>query len=82
MAWTYEDFEQQTTDAAKLSRLHLHIAEVREKYGGKQSVSGGGMSLSVDTGYLSGLEARRAELETRVRRFNGRTPLSFAHTQR
>ena len=82
MAWVYADFEQQTTDAAKLSRLHLHIAEVREKYGGKQSVSGGGMSLSVDTGYIAQLETRRSELESRVRRFNGRTPVSLSHTQR
>lgn len=82
MAWTYADFEQQTTDAAKLSRLNLHIAEVRNKYGGKQSASGGGMSLSIDTGYLSGLEARRSELESRVRRFSGRSPVSYSDTQR
>jgi hypothetical protein len=82
MAWSYADFEGQTTDQAKLDRLVLHLAEVRQKYGGKQSVSGGGMSLSVDTGYLSGLEARRMELEDRVRRFATRSPLSYSHTQR
>lgn len=82
MAWSYADFEGQTTDQAKLDRLILHLAEVRNKYGGKQSVSGGGMALSVDTQYLANLEARRVELEDRVRRFTNRSPLSLAHTKR
>lgn len=82
MAWSYADFEGQSSDQAKLDRLILHLAEVRNKYGGKQSVAGGGMSLAVDTNYMLRLETRRAELEDRVRRFTNRSPLSLAHTKR
>lgn len=82
MAFTYADYEQQTTDSAKLTRLNLHIAEVRLKLNGNLSVSGGGMSVTYDSNNLAILERRRDELEQRVRRYGpNKGPLSVADTR-
>lgn len=82
MAFTYADYEQQTTDSAKLTRLNLHIAEVRLKLNGNLSVSGGGMSVTYDSNNLAILEKRRDELEQRVRRYGpNKGPLSVADTR-
>lgn len=82
MAWTYSDYETSAyaTDQAKLDRLILHIQEVADKQGGKAGVSGGGMSVQLNDQYLARLEARRKELEDRVRRYgSGRSPISVAN---
>lgn len=47
MAYTYHDWQQQTTAAARLSRLRLHLAEVSQLIAA--SVSSNGSSRSTDT---------------------------------
>lgn len=63
MAWTYADYEEQSTDALRLARLRQHISEVSQAMG--PSVSADGKSR--DTGslatYLGMLRDRRKELE-------------------
>lgn len=82
MAFAYADFESQTTDSAKLDRLVLHLAEVRQKLNGNLSVSGGGMSVTYDSNMVALLEKRRDELEQRVRRYgSGKGPMSVADTR-
>jgi len=63
MAYTYAAFEEQTTDALRLSMLRQHISEVRAQMG--PDVGGGGKFRNsgriVD--YLAQLNQRRMELE-------------------
>lgn len=68
MIWTYANFEEQATDAARLSVLNQHITEVRQAIGpdvtdGEVTVNRGSM-----VNYLSALMKRRSELEQRVGR--------------
>lgn len=81
MAWSYADYERQSGDQAIYDRLVLHIEEVVAKQAGKQAVSGGGMYVQFSDQYLARLDARRKELEDRIRRYgSGRSPISVANT--
>ncbi len=63
MAWTYNDFESQTTDADRLSRLRLHLTEVRAEVFADIGSESKSRSNSVLVQYLQQLEDRRKELE-------------------
>jgi hypothetical protein len=66
MAWTYADYEAQSTDALRLERLRSHIGEVSAAM--QPNVASGGNSVDRDTlqPYLRDLQSRRAELEKSV----------------
>lgn len=63
MAWTYNDFESQSSDAARLSRLRLHLTEVRAEVFADIGSESKSRSNSVLVQYLAQLEDRRKELE-------------------
>ena len=64
MAWQYHDFEEQSTDLARLARLRQHISEVGAK-AGRPDVSSDGKSRQGGntTVYRRDLMARLRELE-------------------
>lgn len=76
MAWTYADWESQTSDASRLSRLRLHIAEVVQHVG--PEVAGGGMSKGSSslTSYLRDLRSEATRLQERVERSTGGVTLA------
>lgn len=66
MAWSYADFETQTTDADRLTRLRLHIAEVEAAIDADLSAMGRGVSHQTLNAKMDRLYRRRAELEALV----------------
>lgn len=75
MAYLHEDFENQSTPAAKLAMLLDHIAEVRREI--RPDVSDG--EVNVNRGnmkpYLDTLNARRKELEAQIGRARNGGPV-------
>ena len=63
MAWTYSDWRSQSTTAAQITRLKLHMTEVSDAFG--PSVSGADMSVdrAEVRQYLKDLKDELAELE-------------------
>lgn len=63
MAWTYSDWRSQTTTAAQIARLKLHLQEVTDAFGPNVS----GSDMSVDRSELrqliADLEQKLADLE-------------------
>ena len=66
--WVYHDWRSQTTQAARLARLALHIAEVADRKDAL-SVSGAGMNASYSglEQLLASLERQWEALDTKVR---------------
>lgn len=68
MAWTYHDFEEQTTSATRLTRLRQHISEVNQKIQANLSSGADRRENDVLERYLTNvLSKRRAELERATR---------------
>lgn len=63
MAWTYHDYESQTTDTDRLTRLRLHISEVSLAMTVDVSADGKSRSAGSLRTYLADLQTRRRELE-------------------
>lgn len=64
ITWKYNDWRRQSTTAAQLERLKLHIEEVEGfvlEYEGKSS------KLKLSDNYLAGLETRLKEMEIKSR---------------
>ena len=66
MAWTYNDWASQSTPAARLTRLRLHIDEVSAQISADISASGKSRSTSTLQTYLDGLMNRMDRLEQQV----------------
>lgn len=66
MAWTYSDYDSLESDAARLARLRLHIAEVRAVIGPDMNSASGGVSFGNLTSYLDKLTDERSTLERRT----------------
>ena len=66
MAWTYGDYDSLESDAARLARLRLHIAEVRAVIGPDMSSAPGSVSFGSLTAYLNRLTDERTTLERRT----------------
>lgn len=77
MSWTYAAFEEESTDAARLTMLNQHITEVRNKI--SADVSGAEFSRSSGTlrQYLADLYRRREELEAKTGSTNRVGRLAF-----
>lgn len=63
MAYTYADYESESTDALRLSRLRLHIAEVSADMGASISADGKSRNTQTLVDYLRMLKDRREDLE-------------------
>lgn len=64
MAWSYQDYEAQTTDADRLTRLRLHIGEVQAAIRPNVEADGDAVSSEHLVRYLNDvLVPRRRELE-------------------
>jgi hypothetical protein len=74
MAYTYHDYEEQTSDALRLTRLRRHISEVNAKV--SANLASGGDSRQTDplTRYLETLHKRRGELEAKAGTVDGDSP--------
>ena len=66
MAWSYADYETESTDAARLTKLRQHIAEVEAAVGADTSAHGYSRSNSSLESKLTRLHQRRQELERSV----------------
>jgi len=67
MAWSYSDYEEQTTNATRLTALRRHISEVNVKVSANLSSAGGdGRQSDPLVNYLRDLNTRRRELEKKV----------------
>jgi hypothetical protein len=67
MAWTYADYETQTTDTDRLLRLRLHMAEVSDQITADITAGGGKSRSSASlTTYRAMLAERLQELERRT----------------
>lgn len=77
MAYTYGDYESQSTDALRLARLRLHIAEVTQKI--SAATSGDGMSRDPSSlvTYMEQLQTRRRELESVTGNYGGISQIKF-----
>lgn len=64
MSWTYSDFEQQSTDSARLTRLRLHLEEVADAISANVASQGHSRSSDPNFNYWSELNRRREVLET------------------
>lgn len=79
--WTYSNWEDEATDAARLAMLRKHIGEVSGRIAADVSHSGGSRSSGTLVQYLDGLRNERARLEAivgrgparplRIRRYGG-----------
>lgn len=63
MAWTYHDFEEQTTIAAKIARLEQHLTEVQAKILEDVSLDGSERSSRGLISYREGLIERLEALQ-------------------
>jgi len=63
MAWTYNDWLSQGSDAAQLTRLRLHIEEVSSEMSAEISSDGHSRNLGSLENYLGRLMDKLAELE-------------------
>ncbi|MEM1185232.1 MAG: hypothetical protein AAGI53_09545 [Planctomycetota bacterium] len=66
--WDYADWASQETDAARESRLRLHISEVSGRVSADVSHAGGSRSSGPLVQYLEGLRADLRRYEARNRR--------------
>lgn len=67
MAWTYHDYEEQTSDALRLARLRQHISEVSQKIQANYSAGGDARANDPLERYLHNtVHPRRRELERTV----------------
>lgn len=66
MAWTYSDWTSQATDAARLTRLNLHITEVSDAVGREIDADGKRVSSAAVQQYLDTLLRQRERLESRT----------------
>lgn len=65
MAWTYGDYETQTSDALRLSQLRLHIGEVNAQIHADYAAGGRSYNSAHLTTYLSSvLMPRLKELQS------------------
>lgn len=63
MAWTYGDYDQQSTASGKLTRLRLHLQEVRDALqSGDVSAHGFSKGIGGLTDYYQGLKQEEREL--------------------
>lgn len=65
MAWTYNNWSSQSTTAARLASLRLHIDEVSAQIGKEISADGKAVSTNALQVYLTGLWGQRDKLEQR-----------------
>lgn len=65
MAWTYNDWPSQSTTAAQVTRLKLHMEEVSEAIQADTSAGDRSRSSGNLVTYYQGLEARLKDLEAR-----------------
>ena len=74
MAWSYSDWESQSTDAARLTRLRQHLDEIHAVM--DASMGGPVSSINFDTlnNYLKYLSERRRELEAKVGEVDSDSP--------
>lgn len=80
MAWTYNNYEEQASDSARLSVLRQHITEVSQAIQADVSSDGHSRSAGTLQDYLSTLHERRKELERLTgsgNRGSGRTLANF-----
>jgi hypothetical protein len=67
VAWTYSDYESQSTDAARLSRLRLHKQEITDQIAKDYAVAGRSVQTAHLVSYISTIvDPRLRELESRV----------------
>jgi heme oxygenase len=66
MAWTYADFESQASDALRLARLRLHMAEIHAAIDANVTAGTSGVSHDVLIAKLDRCTGRLRELEARV----------------
>lgn len=66
MAWTYSDWDQQSTTVARLTRLRLHIQEVADKIQADVSAHGYSRQSSPNNQLYESLVAQKAVLEKRL----------------
>jgi len=65
MAWTYSNWTSQSTSAARLTRLRLHVTEVSDKVGQELAADGKSVGSSALQAYLGALLTRMDKLEGR-----------------
>lgn len=66
MAYTYHDWREQTTDAARLTRLRQHMTEVSAGIAAAVSDGGASRDSSNLTAYLDQLKRDEADLMART----------------
>jgi hypothetical protein len=66
MAWTYSDWPSQTTRAARLTRLRLHVAEVANDIGTEKSGHGYSEGSGSVVQYHASLTEQLQRLESTV----------------
>ena len=64
MAWTYSDWVSQSTPAAQLARLNLHMKEVADSVGKELGSDGKTMSSAAVERMLDKLHIRRERLQS------------------
>lgn len=62
MAWTYNDWDEQTTNDLRLTRLRSHISEVTSEIGADVSADGKSRSSGSLTAYLDYLKSEKDRL--------------------
>lgn len=63
--WTYSDWTSQSTVAAQLTRLRLHITEVSNKVGNERAADGYSVGSGSLSQYLTLLMAQQDRLEAK-----------------
>ena len=64
MSWTYADWPSQTTPAARLTRLRLHLAEVSNQIAAERSGDGYSRWSGSVTQYYAELQRQVTRLES------------------
>lgn len=82
MAWTYSDWDQQTTPAARLSRLSLHIKEVTDKIAANVSADGKSRDSSSLNQLLTTLNKRYDQLLSAAGTAGGISIVKFRRVRR
>lgn len=72
MAFTYSDWDQQATAAARLARLRLYIQELSDRLTAEIAADGKSKATAVFERRIAALESKRDELEQRAGRSGSR----------